>query len=646
MKKHLAVILHLIVLSIILTNCGSSSGDGTGDGTIPGTPPSLVSGIEVAAGNGQATIRWKPATGAANYNIYWSTATGVTKATGTQISGLTGTSFTQTGLTNGISYYYVVTAQNDYEESNESSEARVMPGNFVSINIIKPLMSALAGKTLQVVVTHTSTYQMQGITAAVADRQVDLVFSSEANCDSTYGCRPGWSGSISLNGLTRGEKLLIVTGTDVFGNKSMSSVSFNYDQSATITITDPQNYTVARPQLQITASCSDDAPTGCVSLKVTISDTSILIAAGQDSINQNVSFSAYDGEQVDLLFEAKDSAGQFTRTLRTVYVESSTKLVDVASVDGTIWDVTPDRILFLDTSTDEDILKIRDRSSGVDTVVMKDIDKIPTYGFLTPKGAIFVEKDKNPENFLMDTVYDWRDNVLVDLGHPNSFYSLKVKGNYAIWNQQPLLFLLDLISGISTTISNDAGNTHNDVASNGDVAYWQVSPYQIFRYSGGVTTQLTNDATLWNTYPLTDGVNVIYRKHTPCCDNQTFAISLYTASGELTLAPARSQEPYPGTGYQVNNGWAAFTIPGVDGVLQVWLRSPAGDLTQESFFGMSSRIKALGPNGDLLWVTANRTYFDTPGAMPVDIGSSLCKPFYQDGQWYGTIGRSLFRIEP
>jgi hypothetical protein len=102
----------------------------------------------------------------------------------------------------------------------------------------------------------------------------------------------------------------------------------------------------------------------------------------------------------------------------------------------------------------------------------------------------------------------------------------------------------------------------------------------------------------------------------------------------------------PNTDYQVNNGWAAFTRVGVDGVSQVWLRSPAGDVTQLSFFGSSTSIDALGPNGDATLISRYRRYYCTSGAMPIDVGSSQGKSFYQDGQWYAIIGRSLFSITP
>jgi hypothetical protein len=61
-------------------------------------------------------------------NIYWSTTSGVTKTTGTKITGAT-SPYTHTGLTNGTTYYYVVTAVNSYGESSESSQVSGTPTN-------------------------------------------------------------------------------------------------------------------------------------------------------------------------------------------------------------------------------------------------------------------------------------------------------------------------------------------------------------------------------------------------------------------------------------------------------------------------------------------------------------------------------------
>jgi len=97
----------------------------------PTAIPFPPTGLSATAGNGQVSIAWNSVTGATAYNIYWSTTTGVTKATGAKIRNVS-SPYVHTGLTNGTTYYYVVTAENSYGESAESSQLSEAPGSVSS----------------------------------------------------------------------------------------------------------------------------------------------------------------------------------------------------------------------------------------------------------------------------------------------------------------------------------------------------------------------------------------------------------------------------------------------------------------------------------------------------------------------------------
>ncbi|MGA2092290.1 MAG: BACON domain-containing carbohydrate-binding protein [Sedimentisphaerales bacterium] len=88
--------------------------------------PSAPTGVTASAGDGQVSISWSAVSGATSYNIYWSTTSGVTKTNGTKITDAT-SPYSHTILTNGTTYYYIVTAVNSSGESMESAQVSATP---------------------------------------------------------------------------------------------------------------------------------------------------------------------------------------------------------------------------------------------------------------------------------------------------------------------------------------------------------------------------------------------------------------------------------------------------------------------------------------------------------------------------------------
>jgi mono/diheme cytochrome c family protein len=85
----------------------------------PPTAPAAPTGVSATGGNGQTTVTWSAVTGATSYNVYWSTSSGVTTATGTKIAGVS-SPFVHTGRNAGTAYFYIVTAANSAGESSAS----------------------------------------------------------------------------------------------------------------------------------------------------------------------------------------------------------------------------------------------------------------------------------------------------------------------------------------------------------------------------------------------------------------------------------------------------------------------------------------------------------------------------------------------
>ena len=102
---------------------GSMTVENIAIGQSVSSPTAAPSGIVATAGNGQVSLVWNSMPGATSYNIYYSASIGVTRATGTKV---TGTSVV-TGLTNGTTYYFVVTAVSANGESVESNQVIATP---------------------------------------------------------------------------------------------------------------------------------------------------------------------------------------------------------------------------------------------------------------------------------------------------------------------------------------------------------------------------------------------------------------------------------------------------------------------------------------------------------------------------------------
>ncbi|MHB8512297.1 MAG: RCC1 domain-containing protein [Actinomycetota bacterium] len=115
----------------------NSAGTGLKSGevsAVPATVPSAPQSVSATSGNQQVALSWSAPVsngGAAitNYNIYRSTSSGAETLL-TQVGNVT--TFTDTGLTNGTTYYYKVSAVNVAGESALSSETSAVPATVAS----------------------------------------------------------------------------------------------------------------------------------------------------------------------------------------------------------------------------------------------------------------------------------------------------------------------------------------------------------------------------------------------------------------------------------------------------------------------------------------------------------------------------------
>jgi fibronectin type 3 domain-containing protein len=98
----------------------------------PPAPPATPTGLQATAGNAQVVLSWNASAGATSYNVLRSTTSG---GTYTAVATPTGTNYTDTGLTNGTTYYYVVSASNAAGTSANSSQVSATPQASVTPDI-------------------------------------------------------------------------------------------------------------------------------------------------------------------------------------------------------------------------------------------------------------------------------------------------------------------------------------------------------------------------------------------------------------------------------------------------------------------------------------------------------------------------------
>jgi hypothetical protein len=96
-------------------------------GTAPPPPngaPHAASGLTATGGTSQVILSWTAGSGATSYNLYRATASGFESSNAAPvITGITGTSCTNTSLNSGTTYYYQVVAVNGSGSSGFSAEA-------------------------------------------------------------------------------------------------------------------------------------------------------------------------------------------------------------------------------------------------------------------------------------------------------------------------------------------------------------------------------------------------------------------------------------------------------------------------------------------------------------------------------------------
>jgi len=120
------LILPTLLFAIIsMLGCaGTSTSSGSGHATTGVELPPAPTNLAATAGNAQVILSWTASSGATSYSVQRSTTNG---GPYTQLSSPTTTNYTDTAVTNGTEYFYVVAAVNSAGTSPNSAQAEATP---------------------------------------------------------------------------------------------------------------------------------------------------------------------------------------------------------------------------------------------------------------------------------------------------------------------------------------------------------------------------------------------------------------------------------------------------------------------------------------------------------------------------------------
>lgn len=265
-------------------NAVGASGDSNEASATPSNtmPPPAPTGLAATGGLSQIALRWNSAPSAVTYNVYRGTSSGGEQAPAIA-TGLTGTTYTDTTVTNGKTYFYVVTAVNAAStESDDSNEASATPQKQTLGIAIQPFASPISFGTLPQ--SYTVILSVIATDPAPTGATNLTLDGNTVGTTSTYTSLGGgqYSAAFSYNGaaLTAGQHILRAS---FAGDSDYNSVT----STPKVQVVDPAQVSVTFPASAVTPNPSKDGQGVTYTVNLTTS-----VASGVANATGSVSFTA------------------------------------------------------------------------------------------------------------------------------------------------------------------------------------------------------------------------------------------------------------------------------------------------------------------------------------------------------------------
>jgi fibronectin type 3 domain-containing protein len=250
-------------------NNGAGAANATRLDYVEITPLSVLpapTGLSATAGNASATLSWTPVQFAASYNVKRATTSGGPYST-TVATVLTNPAFTDTGLTNGTTYYYVVTAVNANGESVNSAPASVAPANtnIVTYEAENALLVGPNVANSPTGFTGTGFADYINSSTDYIEWTVNVGSAGTATLTFRYAASGNRPLELKVNGTVVNSSLAMPStgGTNIWGTVSVSGVSVNAGANTIrLTATGSSGNNVDSLILTLNGAQSPGTPTG------------------------------------------------------------------------------------------------------------------------------------------------------------------------------------------------------------------------------------------------------------------------------------------------------------------------------------------------------------------------------------------------
>jgi fibronectin type 3 domain-containing protein len=290
---------YFVVTAVDSANTPAESAKSNEATATPATPaplPPAPTGLVATAADSQVALTWNAVAGAASYNVYESTTSGGPYA---NIASPASASYTATGLTDGTTYYFVVTAVDSAGESAQSIQAYATPATIVSMGTLTTYTQTTGDNTSLIFNLPsnfpTRTTLSYTITANNGNDTVNV--NTSGNNTFTFG-----TGTDTINSLGTGNDTMTI-GTSATEYTNFNAVSIHYASSSvapggnTITVYGSGNDIINLPAdngdntITVTGNGNDSVYVNNGTNKITMTNTSslvtdiVLVGQGANTIN-------------------------------------------------------------------------------------------------------------------------------------------------------------------------------------------------------------------------------------------------------------------------------------------------------------------------------------------------------------------------